>query len=113
MMGQTGGHNVSELHHPGKHLRNLILQDLGLSVTEAAQLLGVHRVGLSRLLNGRGSLSAEMAVRLEKAFGADVEALMRMQTSYDIAQVRLVEDHLLVERYSPPSSQPVQADLSR
>jgi addiction module HigA family antidote len=80
-------------------------------VTEAAQLLGVHRVGLSRLLNGRASLSAEMAIRLEKAFGA--EALMRMQNSYDIAQARLLEGRITVERYLPPSHQPIRAGLSR
>lgn len=108
-MGKSGGQNVPELQHPGRRLRKIILHDLGLSVTEAAQLLNVHRVGLSRLLNGHASLSAEMAIRLEKAFGADVEALMRMQNSYDIAQARLLEWRFRVERYSPPSNQPIQA----
>ncbi|WP_262028299.1 HigA family addiction module antitoxin [Microvirga sp. Mcv34] len=112
-MGNSGAHIVSELRHPGNYLRKMILQDLGLSVTEAAQLLGVHRVGLSRLLNGRASLSAEMAIRLEKAFGADLEALMRMQNGYDIAQARLLEGRITVERYLPPSHQPIPAGLSR
>ncbi|WP_404293748.1 HigA family addiction module antitoxin [Microvirga sp. RSM25] len=91
----------------------MILRDLRLSVTEAAQLLGVHRVGLSRLLNGHASLSAEMAIRLEKAFGVDVEALMRMQNSYDIAQARLLAEQMMVERYVPSASQSVQAGLSQ
>lgn len=112
-MGQSGGQDVCELHHPGEHLRRMILHDLGLSVTEAAHVLGVHRVGLSRLLNGHASLSAEMAVRLEKAFGADVEALMRIQNSYDIAQARSLGAQIAVERYVPPSNRLVQAGLSR
>ena len=58
-------------------------------------------------------VSAEMAIRLEKAFGANVEALMPMQNSYDIAQARLLAEQMTVERYVPSSSQPVQAGLSQ
>lgn len=74
--------------HPGQIVRTQIIGPLGLSVKDAAQALGVHRVALSRLLNEQAALSAEMAIRLQKAFGADFEELMRMQNDYDIAQAK-------------------------
>ena len=61
---------------------------LGLTVTAAARVLGVTHTALSALLNGCASLSPEMVLRIEKAFGVSMDTLMRMQTSYDIAQVR-------------------------
>jgi addiction module HigA family antidote len=68
-------------------------------VKDAAAVLGVHRVALSRLLNEQAALSPEMAIRLEKAFGADMEALMRMQNTYDIAIARQREAEIDVEPY--------------
>ena len=61
---------------------------MGLSVTRAAGVLGVTRPALSALLNERASLSPEMALRIEKVFGVSMDTLLRMQTSYDIAQTR-------------------------
>jgi addiction module HigA family antidote len=67
-----------------------------LSVTDAALALGVTRPALSKFLNGRASLSPEMALRLEKAFGIAMDVLMRMQSSYDIAEARKREQKIHV-----------------
>ena len=74
--------------HPGQYVRTMILEPRGLSVKDAASALGVHRVALSRLLNEQAALSPEMAARLEKAFGADMVELMRMQSEYNIRQAK-------------------------
>ena len=74
--------------HPGVFIKTEIIEDYNLSVTDAAKILQVSRPTLSALLNGRGSLSGEMALRIEQAFGVDMETLMRMQSSYEIAQTR-------------------------
>jgi len=74
--------------HPGGFIKCEIIEPLGLSVTNAAQVLGVTRAALSALLNERAHLSPEMALRLEKAFGVSMDTLMRMQNSYDVAQTR-------------------------
>ena len=74
--------------HPGGFVKHEIIEPLELSVTAAAQALGVTRATLSTLLNERASLSPEMALRIEKAFGVSMDTLMRMQNSYDIAQTR-------------------------
>ena len=86
--------------HPGGFVKHEILKPLGLSVTEAADALGVTRPALSALLNERAHLSPEMAIRIEKAFGVSMETLMRMQNSYDIAQARKREAEIKVERYT-------------
>jgi addiction module HigA family antidote len=78
-----------------------VLDPLGLSVSAAAKALKVSRPTLSSLLNGRAALSGSMALRLEKAFGVDMETLMRMQSSYDIAQTRRHENRILVSRFIP------------
>jgi addiction module HigA family antidote len=90
--------------HPGRFLRTEIIQAHGLSVTEAAKVLGVSRPTLSSLLNAKAGLSGDMALRFEKAFGVDMETLMRMQNSYDIAQTRKRGNSIQVERYEPHSA---------
>ncbi len=70
--------------HPGEILRTLCLEPLGLSVTEAAQALGVSRKTLSSLLNGRTGISPEMAIRLSIAFGTSAESWMRQQAHFDL-----------------------------
>ena len=72
--------------HPGEILRELCLEPLGLSVTEAAQALGVSRKTLSSILNGRSGISPEMAVRLSIAFSTTAESWLRQQLQYDLAQ---------------------------
>jgi antitoxin HigA-1 len=74
--------------HPGGFVKTEIIEPLGLSVTDAAQALGVTRPALSALVNERASRSPEMALRVEKAFGVSMDTLMRMQNSYDIARTR-------------------------
>src|SRR6202044_4066972 len=86
--------------HPGDFIRTEIIAPAGLSVTAAAAALHVSRPALSSLLNGRADLSGDMALRLEKAFGVKMDTLMRMQSSYDIAQTRLREKQISVPRIS-------------
>ena len=87
--------------HPGEFIRMEIIEELGLSVTKAAEILGVRRATLSALLNSSASLSPEMALRMEKAFGVSMEMLLRMQSWYDAAQMRARADEITVQRYVP------------
>lgn len=70
--------------HPGEVLWSLCLEPLGLTVTAAAQALGVSRKTLSAILNGRAGISPEMAVRLSRAFGTTAERWMNQQVQYDL-----------------------------
>ena len=87
--------------HPGRFLRAEIIEAHALSVTEAAKILRVSRPTLSSLLNAKADLSGDMALRFEKAFGVEMETLMRMQNSFDIARTRSREKGIHVERYEP------------
>lgn len=84
--------------HPGDFIRTEIVQPAGLSVTDAAKALQVSRPALSSLLNSKAGLSGDMALRIEKAFGVKMDTLMRMQSSYDIAQTRRREKDIHVRR---------------
>jgi antitoxin HigA-1 len=85
--------------HVGRVIWHGILEPLGLSVTKAASILGVRRATLSDLVNGKAALTAEMALRIHKAFGPDVDHLLRMQVAYDVAQVRKRAKGIKVKRY--------------
>ena len=85
--------------HPGRSIRDACLDAVGLSVTEGARVLGVARHTLSRVINGRSGISPEMAIRLEKAGWSNADHWMRLQTAYDLAQVRKHQDQILVARY--------------
>ena len=87
--------------HPGEMVREECLVPLGLTVTEAARVLGVTRQALNNLVNERSGISAEMAIRLEKAFGTSADLWVRLQTAYDLAQVRRREHDIKVARYRP------------
>ena len=87
--------------HPGLSVRRDCLEPLGLSVTEAAEGLGVSRKLLSDVVNGRAGISPEMAVRLDKAFGGGADAWYRLQASYDIAQAKKAADGIQVKRLAP------------
>lgn len=89
--------------HPGDFIRTEIIQPAGLPVTAAAAALDVSRPALSSLLNGAADLSGGMALRIEKAFGLKMDTLMRMQSSYDIAQTRKREEQIRVRRILPPA----------
>jgi addiction module HigA family antidote len=86
--------------HPGGFVKSEIVEALDLSVTRAAEVLGVTRAALSAFLNERSQLSPEMALRIEKAFGVSLDTLMRMQNSYDIAQTRKRAGEINVARFS-------------
>jgi addiction module HigA family antidote len=85
--------------HPGDWLRSEIVEPHGLSVTDAARHLGVTRQAMSNLLNVRAGLSADMAIRFEKAFGVKADTLLRMQTAYELAQARAHEASIRVEKF--------------
>jgi len=90
--------------HPGQHIRLEYLEPLGLTVTEAARILGVTRANLSNIVNGRSGISPEMAVRLAKAFGGSAEVWLRLQASYELAQVRRRDAEIRVEPCRPPAA---------
>lgn len=85
--------------HVGEFVKHEIIEAHDLSVTDGAKALGVTRQALSEFLNCRTSLSADMALRLEKAFGVDMPTLMRMQTAYDIAAARKREAMIKVRPF--------------
>ena len=87
--------------HPGKVVRVSCLESLGLNITEGAKILGVSRQALSNLVNCRARMSADMAIRLAKAFGSTTETWIRLQAAYDVAQAQAREDEIKVERYEP------------
>lgn len=86
--------------HPGGFVKSEIVEALGLSVTRAADVLGVTRAALSALLNERANLSPEMALRIEKAFDVPMDTLMRMQNSFDIARARKRAAEINVVRFT-------------
>ncbi len=87
--------------HPGDFIRTEIIEELGLTITKAAEILGVRRATLSDLLNGGASLSPEMALRIEKAFGIGMDMLLRMQAWWDASQMRARASEIAVQRYEP------------
>ena len=84
--------------HPGEILRELCLEPLGLSVTRAAEALGVSRKTLSSILNGRAGISPEMAIRLAIAFDTTPESWLYQQAQYDLWLARQKQPDLKVER---------------
>lgn len=87
--------------HPGGLIRREIIEPLGLSVTAAAEILGVSRQAVSLLPSERTDLSSGMALRIETAFGPKMDQLIRMQLAYDLAQQRDAESKIKVKRYEP------------
>lgn len=92
--------------HPGEFIRGEILDELGLSVSAAAEVLGVRRATLSDLLHAKAALSPEMALRVEKAFGVDMEMLLRMQAWHDTHTMRQRAGEIDVKPYQtqPPET---------
>lgn len=86
--------------HPGEVLRELCLEPLGVTVTAAAEALGVSRKTLSAILNGRAGISPEMAVRLSIAFGTSAESWLNQQTQYDLWQAERNRKKLKVRKLS-------------
>ena len=84
---------------PGDFIRTEVIEEFGLTVTKAAQILGVRRATHSDQLNGKAALSPEMALRIEKAFGVSMEMLLRMKAWYDASQMRARAGEIDVQRY--------------
>jgi len=89
-------------NHPGDLIRDC-LDELGVNVTEGAKALGVTRATLSRVLNRRAAVSAEMAVRLEKAIGSTAGFWLRLQLNYDLAQVQARSGKIQARRLGTPA----------
>lgn len=89
--------------HPGELLKDNV-DELGLSVAEAAKGLGVTRQQLYNVINGKSAITPEMAVRLEKALGGTADLWLRMQVNYDLAQVRRRDRTIKVTRLSPKAA---------
>ena len=87
--------------HPGDLIRTEIIEALGLTVSKAAEVLKVRRATLSDLLHEKAALTPEMALRIEKAFGPDMNHLLRMQLAYDVAKMRQHARDIAVRRYVP------------
>lgn len=86
--------------HPGEIIRELCLEPLGISVTEAAESLGVSRKTLSSILNGRAGISPEMAIRLSIAFDTSPESWLNQQSQYDLWKAEQNRDSLKVRKLS-------------
>lgn len=89
---------MKNLAHPGRILRMEYLNELALSVTDAANALGVSRQALNNVVNEKAALSPEMAIRLSKAFGSSPEFWMRLQFNYDLAGALKNEKKIKVDR---------------
>jgi addiction module HigA family antidote len=85
--------------HPGQFLREEVVDEIGLSIPQAAEALGVESSVLTEVLDGRSSLSPEMALRIEKAFGIDMAMMLRMQAWHDTYAMRQRADDVVVQPY--------------
>jgi addiction module HigA family antidote len=86
--------------HAGQVIYRGIIEPLGLSITKAAEILGVRRATLSAVVNGKAALSPELALRVEKAFGPEVDHLLRIQAAYEAARIRKRAKTIKVKRYT-------------
>ncbi|HZU27185.1 MAG TPA: HigA family addiction module antitoxin [Bryobacteraceae bacterium] len=84
--------------HPGRIIKSACLEPLGLSLTSGAKALGISRQALARVVNQKSGVSAEMALRLAKAFGSTPETWLRMQMAWDLALARQNEGRIRVQR---------------
>ena len=87
--------------HPGEIVREECLIPNGLTVTEAAQVLAVSRQTMTKLLNEKGGITPEMAIRLDKGFGGGADTWLRIQAAYDLAQAMKRADRIDVRRLTP------------
>ena len=97
---------ASRMHnppHPGEVIKELCLDPLELTVTAAAQGLGVSRRALSALLNGHAGISPDMAIRLSKAFGRSPESWLQLQLQYDLWQAEQRSEMIEVKHFATPA----------
>jgi addiction module HigA family antidote len=92
---------MSNPPHPGLSVKHDCIEALGLSVTKAAEILGVTRQTLNDLIHAHRGISPEMALRLDLAFGGGADTWLRLQAAYDLARARKKAGKLRVNRYSP------------
>jgi addiction module HigA family antidote len=100
----TTKENAMPMHnppHPGEIIREDCLKPLDLTITEAAEGLGINRKNLSRILNGHAGVSPDMAVRLANAFGSTPEMWLKLQMAYDLAQARKKDENNRVKQFAP------------
>ncbi len=90
--------------HPGGIIRDLYIKPLGLTVTQAAEGLGVTRKTLSLLLNGHAGISPEMAIRLSQSFGRTPESWLQLQVQYDLARVRKSAKGIITKKFYDAAS---------
>ena len=90
--------------HPGRIVREDCLPALDLTIGAAAEALGVSRQTLDRIVNGRGSLTPDVAIRFEKVFGSSAETWLRLQLAYDLAQARAPEPEIVATIHPPHRS---------
>jgi addiction module HigA family antidote len=90
--------NMYNPPHPGEVIKELCLEPLGLSVTDAAKALGVSRKTLSAVINGHAGVSPEMAIRLSIAFNTSAESWVNQQAQYELWQAEQNRDKLKVEK---------------
>jgi addiction module HigA family antidote len=88
--------------HPGLSVKQDCIEALGLTVTRAAEVLGVTRQTLNDLVHCRRGISPEMAIRLDMAFGGGADTWIRLQAAYDLAKARKKAGAIEVKRYQPP-----------
>lgn len=88
--------------HPGRIIKNACLDPLGLSITAGAKALGITRQTLTKIVNGHSGVSAEMAIRLEKAGWSNADHWLRMQAAFDLAQARKTERKIKIYRQYIP-----------
>lgn len=98
--------NMKNPPHPGRIVRDDCLPELQLTVGEAATALGVSRQTLDKIVNGRGSITPDMAIRFEKVFGSSADTWLRMQLAYDLAEARNREAEIVATVRIPAKPQP-------
>lgn len=86
--------------HPGESVLHLCLEPLGMTITDAAAHLGISRKHLSGVINGHVGISADLAIRLEKAFGSSAETWVRLQAAYDLWRAKKTATQIKVARVS-------------
>jgi len=89
--------------HPGRIVRQECIEPLGLTITEAAERLGVKRQTLNNLVNGKAGISPEMSIRLSKAFGSRPEVWLGLQMQYDLVQAEKTAHRIKVNRITAPT----------
>lgn len=98
--------------HPGRIVREDCLPELGLTIGEAAKTLGVSRQTLDKVINARGSITPDMAIRFEKVFGSSADTWLRLQLAYDLSQAREREADIIATIQPRPERQaPKQPSL--